>query len=257
MDWFMLIFIAAAILYFIVGTTGCATQPTSTTAPETNYELTLSGTLDGQSFQGVAVGNSGPSHTISISSSDDIPYVIGQTCHRFEKHEKVIEQGWISELKQWKYDYKQSPTIEDTGDCPLFVCAYSSTVGAPPVQCAFIDFKNPKYQHAAENICNGVDGNATGTLVCHTKVGLIERIRFDEPMRVAGPIANPQASDGSTYQIPDQCQGKFIDSNNQLFEYIMPSKQCYLVFYAIKPPFKRTKFTALPYSKPLMTTGAQ
>jgi len=261
MNWFMLIFVTAAICYFILGLVGCASTNSSQATTDTKvYELTLSGQLDGQPFVGHAIGSAAPSHQLVISSTDDIPYVINQTCHRFEKHEKVITQGWFPTEKQWKFNYIQASTIEDTGDCPLRTCAYSSTVGAPPVQCFVIDFKNPKYQHVAENICNGSDGgpgSAVGTLQCHTKTGLIERVRFDEPMRLAGPIQNPAASDGSTYQIPDQCSGKFIDNNNELFEYIMPAKECYAIFYAVKPPYARLKLHVIPYTEPLMTNGGK
>lgn len=236
---------------------GCATSPSNPASqPTPVYELTLSGVLDGIPFSGVAMGNSGPSHTLTIQSDGTIPYVIGQTCHRFDKHEKAIDQGWIKETKSWSYAYTQAPTIEDTGDCPLRICAYETTVGTPPVQCAVVDFKNPRYTHPARNICNGSDAATTGKMLCHTKTGLIERVQFDEPMRVAGPVKQPdQADETKTYTIPFQCEGKFIDSDNMLFQYVMPASECYIIFYAAKPPHARTKLTVIPYNTPLMSGG--
>lgn len=245
------------IISFFVLMTNCSSTGivTSPATPAPIYQLTLKGMLDGVDFTGFITGSKAPTHTITIASSDTIPYVIEKTCTRSIMHEKVISQGWFSSSKQWSYTYTESPTLEDTGSCPLRLCAYSSTVGAPPVQCAFIDFKNDLFQMPARNLCNGGNFENLGKMICHTQVGLQERVQFTEPMQIAPPLPQPVSQPAGTYWIANQCQGSFIDSSNMLFQYFVPTKECYLVFDTLKAPHRLSKLTVIPYDTPLPTGG--
>lgn len=237
--------------------TACASTGSVTSAtPPPTYELTLPGVIDGAPFTGVAMASESKNHSITIASKYDVNYFIAKSCHRSEKHEDVIDQGWISGTKSWTWIYSESPTIEDTGDCPMRVCVYSKTVGAPPVQCAVIDNRNSRYTLQIENICNGLDVPNQGKSICHTQVGLMERIRFTEPVFVAPPQLPPAgATDQTPYAILNQCQGKFIDTRQMLFQYIMPSTECYLIFDTVAAPHKRAKITVIPYDLPQYTGG--
>lgn len=251
----IMVTVAVFILFVFTRCGSAPSVPESLIPPK--YELTLSGSLDGSEFTGISMGSKSPHHEITISSTYEVNYFIAKTCHRSEKHEDIIDQGWFSETKSWRYVYNEAPTIEDTGDCPLRICVYSKTVGAPPVQCAVIDFKNDRYQMIAENICNGADGITSGKMLCHTQSGLIERVRFKEPMFVAPPVvqSNGEADKAIKYTIPDQCEGKFLDAQNTLFQYIMPDKECYLIFDTVSKPHRRAKLTAIPYNVPQYTGG--
>jgi hypothetical protein len=248
--------ILGAILLPLFFSAGCSTAPATATNTVQTFELTLKGELDGQAFQGIALGSTGSSHDIKISSRNDINYFIAKTCHRSDKKEDVITQGWIKETQSWSYDFEEAPTLEDTGDCPLRICEYSKTVGAPPVQCAVIDFLNSKYSLPAENICNGADGITHGKNICHTQTGLVERIRFKEPVIIADPLPTPQGGDSTQiYLIQDQCAGKFIDPNQTVWQYVMPQKECYVVFDTLAKPHRRAKLTVIPYNIPLYSGG--
>jgi hypothetical protein len=255
--WILFASAVLALAAVMVGLPGCASTGTPAPAATPKYELTLSGTLDGINFQGVALGAAGQKHVITIASKNEVHYFIAKTCHRSEKHEDVISQGWIKETKSWSYQFSEAPTIEDTGDCPLRICVYSTTVGAPPVQCAVIDFTNPKYQLLGENICNGADGDSHGKNICHTQVGLVERVRFKETVVVADPLPPPTGATDPTlkYLIKDQCDGKFIDDANTIFQYVMPENECYVVFAQKALPHLRSKLTVIPYDLPLYSGG--
>lgn len=231
---------------------------TATSSTQAKYELTLAASIDGTDFQGFALGGPGPTHQITIKSADNVSYFIGQTCHRFDKHEDVVSQGWIAKRKSWTYNYTFAPTIEDTGDCPLRICQYSKTVGTPAVQCGLIDFKNPKYSLPFENICNGLDGQTTGKAVCHNKVGLVQRVRFKEPVVVADPLPTPDGQDPSlTFLIPNQCSGQFIDQAQTTWQYTVPKTECYVIFAQMAKPHARAKLTVVPYDLPLYTGSQQ
>lgn len=231
---------------------GCASSGSSIPSTSPKFELTLSGTLDGGEFTGIGMGDAKRKHLITISSRDDINYFIAQSCHRFEKREDVIDQDWFPNTKTWSYQFTEAPTLEDTGDCPLRICEYSKTVGAPPVQCAVIDFQNPKYSLPAENICNGSDATNHGKSLCHTKVGLIERIRFAEAVGVADPLSAAEGADPKVkYLIKDQCEGHFIDEESRIWQYVMPENECYVIFYQLAKPHALAKLTVIPFNTPL------
>jgi len=254
----LILLVTVGFLAWVLGhMIGCTTAPANNAPPANpNYELTLSGTLDGAAFTGIAMGSKASQHTITIQSRNDVNYFIAQTCHRFDKREDVISQGWIRETQSWSYTFNQSPTLEDTGDCPMRICVYSKTVGAPPVQCAVIDFMNDKYQLQAQNICNGQAPINHGKSLCHTKSGLVERMIFKSPVVIPDPEPMPQGGDpNKTYLIPNQCDGKFIDKNNTVWQYVMPENECYIIFADMKAPHPRAKLTVIPYDKPLYSGG--
>ena len=114
--------------------------------------------------------------------------------------------------------------------------------------CAIVDFKSSKYQLPGTNICNGSNGATSGTALCHTQVGLLERFKFAAPVIVAPQVADP-AGKAAPYWIKDQCQGKFIDDAQTLFEYKVPSNECSIIFMEKVKPFRRAKLTVIPYDQ--------
>jgi hypothetical protein len=208
--------------------------------------LTLGGSVDGNPYQGISVGSSTAHHDIVITSAISVNYFTVQSCHRSIQFADVINVGWFNNGKSFSWSYDQAPTIEDSGDCILRFCAFSKTVGSPPVACSIVDFKSSKYQLPGENICNGADGYTTGTALCHTQVGLLERFRFDGPVIIAPQVVDPTGKT-APYWITNQCQGKFLDSENTLFEYQVPENECSVIFMERAAPHRRAKLTVIPY----------
>jgi hypothetical protein len=210
----------------------------------------LSGLIDGASFQGIGVGSSDRHHDLVIKSAIAVNYFTLQSCHRSIQFADVIKVNWYdwsNDNKSFSWAYDESPTIEDSGDCILRFCAFSKTVGSPPVACAIVDFKNEKYSLPSENICNGaLNAKATGTSICHTQTGLIERMRFQSPVVTAPQVSDP-AGKTAPYWIKNQCLGKFLDQNQTLFEYQVPENECVLIFMEKAQPHRRAKLTVIPY----------
>lgn len=243
-----LISVMAALLIF---STGCSSTGSATAAPATpKYELLLTGTIDGQKFEGVGVGSVAAHHSMSLESAIPVNYFTMDSCHRSIQFTDIIPETpwyqWWADSRGFNWSYDEAPTIEDSGDCILRFCAFSKAVGSPPASCAIIDFKSAKYTLPGKNICNGAYGDATGTALCHTKVGLIERFQFPGPVIIA-PQQKPADATQAPYWIKDQCLGKFIDSNQTLFEYQMPENECVAIFMEVAKPHRRAKLTAIPY----------
>jgi len=232
----------------------CATTPsTSTPAPAPSYQLLLSGTIDGNSFQGIGVGSASPSHQMTITSQIAVNYFTVQSCHRSQQFNGVIEvpwYDWSNDNKSFSWTYTEAPTIEDNGDCILRFCAFSDTVGSAPVACAVTDFKSPKYTLPGTNICNGSAGATSGTAICHTQVGLIERFQFKGPVVVAPQVTPPAGSNTAPYWIKGQCQGQFLDAAQTLWQYQMPEGECSVIFMEKSPPYRRAKLTVISYDLP-------
>ena len=249
------------LLLGLLGLAGCATTggPVSAPTPPPRQELILSGSIDGVDFTGVGIGSAAKNHNIVITSPVDVNYFQLQSCHRSEQYPDFITTGWFNNNHSKQVSYNEADTIEDTGDCIVRFCAFSKTVGAPPAACGMLDFHNPKYVLPGENICNGVNGNFTGTAFCHTQIGLIERIKFPVPVQVA-PQITPPANDPLNrvpYWITNQCVGKFIDSQQTLWQYQMPSQECVVIFDEIEKPHRRAKLTVVPYDTPVYYGGSK
>lgn len=243
------------LLIFIAG---CATSSPPATSSQPKYELMLSGSIDGVPFNGIGVGSSAPHHDMVIQSAIAVNYFTMQSCHRSIQFVDVIKvpwYDWSDDSKSFTWTYDEAPTIETSGDCILRFCAYSKTVGSAPVACAVVDFKNDKYSLPAENICNGADGQTTGTSICHTMTGLIERVKFKGPVVIAPQIVDPTGK-SAPYWINGQCVGKFLDVEQTLFEYQMPSDECVIIFLEKALPHRRAKLTAIPYSTAIYPGGS-
>jgi hypothetical protein len=237
---------AIAIAVVIIMLTSCTSVPI---APNTSKpQLTLKVSIDGAQFDlGISLGSASPTHTIAIQSNTPVNYFTMQSCHRSVQFNDVIEPKWYQwgqDSRSFAFTYTQAPGIEDK-DCPIRFNAFSNTVGKAPVASAVVDFKNARYLLMGENICNGADGVTTGTMLCHSQVGLRQRVHFQTPVQVGPQITDP-AGKVPPYSIKDQCQGRFIDPLT--WEYDMPDSECYVVFDQIAPPHARAKLTAIPFT---------
>lgn len=257
--WFLVI-IMLLLAVSMAGTLfGCSSLPAvSTTPPAPKYELTLGGNIDGApAFTGIAVGSAATSHNITITSPIAVDYFTVESCHRDLQMNGVIKvpwYDWSSDNKSFTWSYVEAPTIEDTGDCILRFCAFSKVVGSPPAACAVVDFKSLRYALPSTNICNGASGGATGTAMCHTRTGLLERVQFAAPVLIAPQVTDPTGKN-APYWITNQCVGKFIDSANTLFEYQVPSDECTIVFMELAKPHRKAKLTVIPYNTTIYQGG--
>lgn len=232
MDWFFLVVICLLLVWCL---TGCTGQIPSAT-PKIIQQLDLSGTLDGVAWDGIAVGSSAQAHDIKIQSKTDVNYMTIQSCHRFEKYEDVIKTGWFEANRGFEYQYSESPGIEDNGLCILRLSAYSKQIGAGESYGLML-FHNSFFNLTGENICNGADGITTGTSICQSMSGLVQRLKFKDQVVVSSNQKND----------PIQCVGNFIDANT--WEYAMPTGECMVVFMTTAKPRKFYVHLAYGFNK--------
>lgn len=253
-DIFLTFLICAILAISCSSLTGCAGFGLS--GPATNaktdspvYEMTLSGQLDSNDFSGVAIGNADPHHTIVIKSNTDVDMFTVKTCHRSVDVTEAIKYnklfGWIQPKRSFQFEYTQAPGIEDNGICPMELCSYSKTVGQLPVDCAMIFFHNPKFAMPTQNICNGSSGNASGTMACKSQMGLIERVQFPTTTFTA---PTQLQSDGSQALIPGQCVGEFINAQQTIFQYQVPTTKCSVEFLERGNPPLKAILTVIPFN---------
>lgn len=225
--------ISSASLVFL----GCtATQVSNVLSPSTPkvMALDLSGTIDGQPWNGIAVGSAAPSHTIVMTSKVNVNEFRVISCHRFEKHEDVVEPEKWFHGDTFQYIYNEAPGVEDTGFCILRLQAFTKSVDASgnPAGSAFglMLFHSPSFTLPAINICNGQTQSTAGSAICQSMNGLIERLKFSEQVITANDAAT------GVNGIPMACKGKFIDATT--WEFALPVGECMAVFASVAPPHK-------------------
>lgn len=230
-EWSLLI-IAVALVVIFIFLTGCMTVPGAASSQSPIYKLDLFGELDGVPWsEGIAVGSSAPSHTIQIESKTDVNLMRIISCHRFESFPDAIKTGWFRPNRGFEYDFNEAPGIEDNGVCLLRLQAFTKELKSDgsPVGSAYgiMLFHNNNFTLPAENICNGADGQTTGTSICQSMNGLVQRIRFKTQVIVAD-----DPPDGSN--IPKACKGTFVDAYT--FQYETPLGECVAVFASLSTP---------------------
>lgn len=235
---------------------GCTAGTPAVSVPVAQpiYMYTLTGLIDQTPFTGVALGSATTSHTITVTSLQDVNVFTIQSCARDVPQFDIIKQGWIAQNRSYQFTYQMDPGFEDTGDCPLRICAFTKDTGVPPSACALIDFKNSKYTMVGENRCNATDGIATGTAICHNSVGRLGGYFFSELMEVA-PAPVSASPNMPTVPIIRQCQGQFVDdpahpsaTEGMHWQYSMPHQECVVYFMQRSKPHKIAKLLLSPWT---------
>lgn len=232
------------MILLTLGSVSCSTfSSSSSSSSQDVYQLDLHGYIDGTQWSGIAVGSDASKHTIQIISDTDVNYMTIQSCHRFDKFEDVISNGWFHHDRGFQYEYDEAPGIEDTGECILRLSAFSKQVGAGQAFGLLI-FKNKKFNAPARDICNGSNDAVNGTAVCQSEKGLMERLQFNTQMIAASTVGSASSA-GDT--IPGMCQGRFIDATT--WQYEMPLGECVAVFGTAAPPYQYFILFAYGFNK--------
>lgn len=140
--------------------------------------------VNGQEYEGVVVIPNAASYELTIKPKGDIDLMLIRSCHREASFEK-LSPGWFGK-NQFKYTYIPQNALETNRVCPLRIDIYESKKGRH--SWAFLDFEHPQYQVQAMLSCNGKDQNIRGVGVCQAGEGLVQRLRFMEPIRFAPPM---------------------------------------------------------------------
>ena len=121
---------------------------------------------------GVYVFNREPFYDIKAFLYRKASVVKVLSCHRewvYEKPGKVVE-----------FRYDPVIGIEDEGLCPLEIGAFDLE---GQHSWAYIDFVGENEKMVANIDCNGFLGANHGVSVCQSRIGLLQRIRFNMPVK--------------------------------------------------------------------------
>lgn len=184
------------------------------------YKRSLKFKIDDKTYYGVASVKLKKKHEIKIYSKNRGELFRLSTCHRdFQKEDPK---------RKFEYDY--SPTkIESDAPCPLDIVVFDDKRAH---EWAYIDFvTNEKLVSTVH--CNGKVKTNSGTSLCQSKIGLLQLVSFERPVKYKSKCLELKSK----------------DSKN--FYYNAIKGKCLVVFYNEKKEYHR--FISLGYSKILFT----
>jgi hypothetical protein len=175
--------------------------------PGTNYKLDLKLQYNGKAYDGIALLPKRDQYEIEISSRGKLDILDIQTCHRHTPIEGAFKKKkWLGKnYKSYVYTYR--PTEMEKEPCQLEIGAYSA---AGKHGWGLIEFKRGNVLFSKVQ-CNGETKNEVGSSVCQTKKGLIQTLKFEEPV-----IASPDCP--------------VVKITSQHYEYAAPNGMCLYVF---------------------------
>jgi hypothetical protein len=159
----------------------CSTVPTPPDAPvvldpTSFYKRELAMSVNGSSSTGVAIVTKAQSYEIDLHSSGELDFVRVTSCAR--------EITFTPKAKTFHVSFAPTAGLEDVLEyCPLKIMALDEKGGRHAW--GFIDFDSGSSTLPAKVTCNGETRDSSGVSACQAKAGLIQRIDFAVPVRIA------------------------------------------------------------------------
>ena len=179
------------------------------------YKRDAGAEINGRLYEGVVTVPYAASYNFVFYPKGNIDVLLLRTCHREFAAEK-LSSGWFGKNK-FKYTYTPIAGIEDVRTCPLRLDTYESAKEGRH-SWLLADFENPAYKLPYTLYCNGAITGANGVAVCQAKEHTIQRVAFNEPVRVS-PV------------LPDTCNTPVQkDANFQVYEIKASLGECLFHF---------------------------
>lgn len=187
--------------------------------PKKFYKRDMDLKINGHQGEGVLVVPRKSVYKFDIKSTGKLDLFTFTTCHREQTREKAGQRGWFRDKKRRKFDFKPAPIERESLACPAELGGYERGKGRH--SWGFIDFEHPALNLPALVSCNGSVYNSRGVTVCQAKVGLMQEIKFSQP--VLAPEKNVciilKSSDGGkTYRFKmpkGRCSFRFLTAKGQ------------------------------------------
>lgn len=187
----------------------------------TNYEKDISFWVNGKAIKGVG------SVPLSLSYEIEIKYTFGkinvltlETCHR---NITLENQG-----NKTSYTFTPSD-IEKKDSCPLDIGIYDLK-GRDGW--GFLQFEREEATLVAGIQCNGDYWKAKGVSICQSKVGTLQKIGFDVPVKAANDdgCKLTQAGNEFTYEVKNgYCFLEFEDAQGNFHEHTIFGYQTFII----------------------------
>lgn len=175
---------ALAALLLAALLSGCANLPMATQdSASKEYKMDLGLVVNGIAGKGTMVVPKSALYDIQVTAPDNADIVTINTCHR----EMILNK------QDNKFGVKFTPTdIENNGYCPIIISAFAPTFTYAG---GFIDVQDVDLP--AILTCNGKTANTSGVSVCQSRMGMIEKIQFADPVNAGVPDLPCPALSGS------------------------------------------------------------
>lgn len=202
--------------------------------PQYFYKLDMKLDVNGFKGEGVLIAGEAKQYKFDIKAKGSLDLFTFTTCHREQTKEKAGESGWFKSDKRRRFTYKPMPYIE-TGSfsCPVHLGGYEKGKGRH--SWGLVDFQVKSKTLEAFLKCNGVYQKAIGVSICQARKGLIQEIKFLEPV-----LATEK---GCT---------KFRELKGNVFRYKMPRGECVFRFVTKNKKQKWHRLTTVGYEKILI-----
>lgn len=218
--------------------TGCSTvyQDLKT---DIFYKRDLEATINGVYHKGISTLPLADNYDFVFEAPGEIEYMIIRTCHREEVYRPEDKKllGFIKIGKK-EVAYLYEPTQKERDElCPLRVDVFDSDTGQHSWM--FNDFETPELTLGVDMVCNGKRFFKTSVAACQVRHGLVQVLRFMEPIRFAPPM-------------PDICSVPLNLGDNE-YEINVAPEEC--VYYAENQKGDRMRITFVGYSGLLVRGG--
>lgn len=168
-------------------------------------------------FCGVGVLPYIDQYKLTIEAHGKLNFFAVTTCH--EESTSENPDGGFFSRKKGITTINYVPTIERGRACPLYISTYSKRQKHGH---AIMAFEDPRFQLKSKLYCNGFIKSYNGVSICAVREGLIQKIVFDEPVKLVKPAIGaaeklkPCPSMGEDYQTE--------------YEFKMPKRECIYQF---------------------------
>lgn len=202
-------------LFFLLVSCANVTQELN---PDKFYKRDMDIKVNGYQGEGVLVVPRASSYSFDINAAGKLDLFTFTTCHREQTKEKAGERGWFRDKSRRRFVYKPAPLEAEGYACPVDLGGYEQKRGRH--SWGFVDFEHPDFDLPAKVSCNGFYYNSRGVTACQAKVGLMQEIKFPEP--VLAPLENVcivlEAKDDMTfrYKMPKgRCTFRFLTKSGK------------------------------------------
>jgi len=204
-------------LPFLLLLGACSTwQQVNISPPLYRYKADIKVTVDGKSFDGMAVTKLNGPKLIEIESKAALDLLTISSCHRQFTAERVdAKSGWFGRGSGHTYKYTYSPTeVEKEGFCPIYLQAFDRN---GVVAWGYLAFRTEE-ELPSQMDCNGRQITFAGVSVCQSKAGLRQQISFAVPVKMKGSeLCKVQAINDKTFRFSTEmgfCYATFTDGKN-------------------------------------------
>lgn len=188
------------------------------------YKRDLKFTVDGEEHEGFAILDARRSYSFSIVPDKPFDLFTASTCHREIAADKVDikrKRRWFgaSSKTAIRFSYVPREGVETDGYCGLEMGIYDKDNGQE--YWAFIDFVHDMpWDMRAKLYCNGEFLDGLNSAICQARVGLEQRIEFDESVEAVSDCLVLDQYEGRVFrwnQPPRECLTLFFNSEGEHF----------------------------------------